>query len=125
MPAANATKYVDGRNHCPMGCAEGHLDGHGYCCHLKGFTNRGQKMECVSYNTRGMPCVGLTREIVLKSDKLVNPLKQITDESGVHMVPEWVSSRVYRKCSDEEAKAWRNLRVAPVDEDTLTLADAV
>ena len=32
-------------NLCPFGCQEEHLDEHGYCRHLVGFTNNGQTYE--------------------------------------------------------------------------------
>ena len=125
--ASNTAKYIDNRNHCPFGCQPGHLSEHGYCCHLVGFTNKSKVMECVSYNERGFPCIGLSREIILKTDKLVNPERIIKDELAPagRLVPEWVSARVYRQKTPEEVAKWRKEHVAMRDEETAAVLDVV
>ena len=128
MPAANVSKYVDQRNHCPLGCMDAQLDEHGYCCHLVGFTNIGKFMETVSRNDRGRVCVGLGKQPVPKGAKLVNPERVVIDKATgtSSMAKEWVSFRVYVKVSDEEAEAWRQAHVSQFDPETAgDLADAI
>lgn len=130
--AANTQKYIDGRNHCPCGCTKQQLNDYGYCCHLVGFTNHGKVYEVLRYNARGQGVVGgqvvneldeVKRNVerVLPKDKLVNPVKKIVTKQGIEYANEWVSSRVYRDCPEEQAKKWRIANLPPIDEDVAAM----
>ncbi len=113
----------DIKNHCPFGCQREHLDEHGYCAHLMGFTNDGKVFEVVSTNPHGRTCVlgNVTeadesdpkrkklvrndhRQPVLPTDTIINPESVVIADGTKHHVKAWSSSRVYRKVKPQ-AKA--------------------
>lgn len=129
-------RYLDQRNHCPLGCGKDQLDERGYCCHLVGFTNQGKKLERLQYNdqppeeegkkVRSMIAVQVRHDMlepVLRTDILVNPERPITDGGGTHIMKEWSSARVYRKCSKEEADAWREKHAHVVEDEESELVE--
>jgi hypothetical protein len=118
-------KDVNGRelNHCPFGCTDAELDERNYCAHLVGFTNDNKRIELLIWNHRNQPVVTCkTVQKVGKKDVLVNPEYPQKTESGTHMMKLWVSARVYRDCTADEALEWYTKHVkAEVEE----LAEAV
>ena len=116
--------YIDSRNHCPFGCADEELDSLGYCVHLVGFSNDDETIEPVKFRKNGIHVVTGRRQFaeeVQKGDKIVNPLRVIKDTSrpgGAYESNTWVSSRVYRKATDEDKKQWIELHVFQFEPDT-------
>lgn len=125
-------KLVDSTNYCPFGCRQSDLDEFGYCCHLVGFTGAGKRMERVTFPEKvktsagkkvmgadGKPQMlqlppmvdGTKVEKVLGDDVLINPESIQHTDNGSHMMKKWVSSRVYRECTPEEAQEWRDRRL--------------
>jgi hypothetical protein len=97
--------------HCPFGCALEDCDEHGYCKHLKGFTNDRKFFETIQPLMRsedgklvdsGNICVmsgkrGALRQKVEKGDRLINPTEQYFDQGVWKTKEKWVSARVYRQ----------------------------
>lgn len=150
MAIFNDPKQVDPNNYCPFGCALVQLDERGYCCHLVGFTGLGKKMECVIFPEakatdpktnkvlkdendkpimRQLPVFvdGRKIESVEKTDVVVNPVYIQMDNNGSHETKKWVSSRVYRDCTPEQAQEWRARRmsVSLMNEEERELAEAI
>jgi hypothetical protein len=142
MPAANmhVGPQTDPKQymsiHCPFGCTKAQHDEHMYCCHLMGFTKRMKKFEPIVRTKRGGVSVravsveaGIDKDgdetisissairEILPTDVLVNPEIVQKDENGSHMTKLWPHFRVYRKISEEEARAWRAKYVALIEED--------
>jgi hypothetical protein len=141
--------------HCPFECERADVEAkNGYCCHLVGFTNNGKlfervepmlvlerdengsirrdsKKQAMFRETGELRVAGKKRQLVLKTDILVNPTSIQKDDKGAHVKREWVSTRVYRQCSEAEATAWREKFAhaedfdedIPIEEDTDALIE--
>lgn len=97
-------------NFCPFGCEDKHLDEHGYCKHLVGFTNDGKAYEPMKRNAVGRRVVQVpTKEVGMEQDddgvmqKVFAPVLPPVQKTDV-LVPISVSSRVYRDVT-KQAKA--------------------
>jgi hypothetical protein len=94
-----------GESHCPYGCGrdgKGRINELGYCKHLIGFTNDEQVLEPLSADVdRNGQKTGVLRvlvskkQLVRKTDKLVNPEYQQLDKGVWHTAKKWLSARVY------------------------------
>jgi hypothetical protein len=109
--------------YCPFGCTGPECDpnptGGAYCCHLVGFTvDESERIFEPLGNAiwnQEFFAVGRKRQKVAKGDVVINPLVMQKLPSGIHYSKKWVSARVYRPCTQEQAEAWRKRYAKPQD----------
>lgn len=110
--------------HCPYDCtAADHApsQAHAYCCHLVGFTRDVDEriMEPLGRsswsNGEHWAVAGREPEKVQPGDILVNPVVAQKTPHGINYAKSWASARVYRACSPEFAKEWRDKYARPED----------
>lgn len=109
MRAMAKRKKGEKINACPFGCADQHLDEHGYCRHLVGFTRDGKTYEPMFRTSQGRRVVRTRKRPVDDDMSDIDPIEDIENftpvlepilelvEEGDVLVRITIDSRVYRK----------------------------